>query len=335
MNARKVNKCILDMFSRHVDVEDIYVTHTIEQSDKCLDEIIEKKYPLVLCGGGDGTVMRIIEQMHLKVKSHNDAGGDYVTPKFGILRLGTGNAWAGLLDVPKGIKPIWEIRRFTERELAYKSYNIIQAEERMFHIGGFGIDALILNDYIDLKKRFTEGVMWKISNTLAGYLVAILFKSLPNILLRGFKLNARIINESEQPVYKVSHSKGAAETAFKKGDTIYEGPADAVIFGTTSDYGFKLRVLPYAMTKCGCFNLRICNVGALKMLRNIRSLWRGTFEHPGLHDFLVEKIKIEIDQEAPFQLGGDPEGYRRELHLNISDFMPEVLDFGRLINQKQ
>ncbi|MDY6935303.1 MAG: diacylglycerol kinase family protein [Spirochaetota bacterium] len=330
MNARKVNDSVLELFHRHVDVDDIYVTHTIEQSDQCLDEIIEKGYSLILCGGGDGTAMRIIEQIHLKVEACNKAGGDYEMPKFGILKLGTGNAWAGLLGVPKGVKPIWKIQPLAFEELTYETFNMIEAEGRMFHFGGFGIDALILNDYLKLKNRFTKGILWKISNTLAGYFAATLFKSIPHILFKGFKLNVRIINDSNSPVYSASYSKGIREIPLKRGDVIYQGSVDTVIFGTTSDFGYKLKVMPFARAKSGYMNLRITNVNALKMLSQLRSIWLGKWEHRKLYDFLVRDIIIEIEQSAPFQLGGDPEGYRNNLHIKISDFTPCVLDFNGL-----
>ncbi len=330
MKARKVSDSTLDMVSKHVDIEDIYVTRTIEQSDQSLDEIIEKGYPLVLCGGGDGTVMRIIEQMIKKVKTHNAAGRNYTVPKFGILKLGTGNGWAGLLDTPDGVKPIWAIRQRTLDKLVYASFHMIEADGRFFHFGGFGLDALVLNDYIDLKKKYNEGWQWKVSNSLAGYLIAIVGKSLPKILLKGFGINIRIINESNEPVYQVSHSGGITETSFKKGDTLLESHCDATIFGTTSDYGFKLRVMPFAMAKDGYFHLRSADIGGAKNLRYLKELWTGTLEHERIFDFLVKEVRLEVDGEAPFQLGGDPEGYRDGVHLKISDFKAEILDFRKI-----
>ncbi len=328
MKARKVNDNTLDMVSKHVDTEDIYVTRTIEQSDQSLDEIIKKRYDLVICGGGDGTAMRIIEQMRLKVDAHNKAGGDFKVPKFGLLKMGTGNGWAGILNTPQGVEPIWTIRQKKADDLVYAPFNMMESNDgRMFHFGGFGVDALILNDYINMKAKYTKGFMWKMSNSLSGYLMAIGGKSLPNILLKGFKVKVRVINMSKEPIYKVAHSSGIEEIKIKKGETIYEGATDATIFGTTSDYGFKLRVMPFAMKKFGYFHLRSTELGAIKVLANLKDVWLGKYESPDVYDFLVKKIKIEVDGKAPFQLGGDPEGYRDQVTVSISDFVPEMLDF--------
>lgn len=330
MKARKVNQSTLDMVSKHVDVEDVYVTHTIEQSDQSLDEIVEKRYPLVLCGGGDGTAMRIIEQMRLKVSKHNEGGGDYKVPKFGLLKLGTGNGWAGLTNMPKGVEPIWVIRQHTMDQLVFSEFNMIEAENRLFHFGGFGYDALVLNDYITMKEKYTEGFKWKMVNSLAGYLGAIFTKSIPKIALQNFNLNVRVINESDSPVYKCSQSLGIEETEFKKGDTLYEGSCQATVFGTTSDYGFGLKVMPFALAKKGYFQVRVSDIGFLVPLMNVKSLWHGTLEHPNVYDFLLTEARIEFENDAPFQLGGDPEGYRQKVHLKISDFMPQVLDFRNM-----
>ena len=327
MKARKVNQSTLDLITKHVDIEDVYVTHTIEQSDQSLDEIIEKRYPLVLCGGGDGTAMRIIEQMRLKVSKHNASGGNYQVPKFGLLKLGTGNGWAGITRMPNGVEPIWVIRQHTMDQLLFSKFNMMEAENRLFHFGGFGYDALVLNDYIDMKKNYTEGFKWKLANSLVGYLGTIFAKSIPKITIESFNLNVRVINESDQPVYKCSHSKGLEETDYKKGDTLYEGKCQASVFGTTSDYGFGLKVMPWAMTKKGYFQVRTSDVGAMIPLMNIKRLWQGKIEHPRIYDFLVTEARLEFEDESPFQLGGDPEGYRQSLHVKTSDFLPEVLDF--------
>ena len=330
MKARKVNDATLDMISKHVDIEDIYVTRTIEQSDQSLDQIIKKRYELVMCGGGDGTAMRIIEQMKLKVDAHNKAGGDYKVPKFGLLKLGTGNGWAGILDTPPGVKPIWAIRKQKAQDLKYTAFNMIETPEgRLFHFGGFGVDALILNDYIQMKKKYTEGFMWNLSNSLTGYLMTIFGKSLPKIIAKGFKVKSRIINLSDEPIYKVNHSEGTEELKIKKGDLIYEGETDATIFGTTSDFGFKLKVMPFAMKKFGYFHIRAVEMGAFNVLRNLKPIWTGNFESPNIYDFLAKKVRIEVEGEAPFQLGGDPEGYRESVELKVSDFAPEILDFRK------
>jgi diacylglycerol kinase family enzyme len=271
--------------------------------------------------------MRIIEQMQLKVQKHQKAGKDITLPRFGILKLGTGNGWAGLLQTPPSVEPIWALRQVAETDLKFTRFNMIEAEGRVFHFGGFGADALILNDYIDIKNKYTKGFRLKLVNSLFGYLYAMFTRSIPTLLFKGFKLKLRVTNLSDEPLYTVNHSDGIKESPIKKGETIYEGPADACIFGTTSDYGFGVKVMPFAMDKPGHFMLRVAAPGIKVLLKNIRAVWNGTIDHPDIHDFLVKKVRIELEADGPFQLGGDPEGYRKSVDLEVSDFAPEVLDF--------
>ncbi|MDP8255479.1 MAG: diacylglycerol kinase family protein [Candidatus Alcyoniella australis] len=334
MCARKVSKSTLQMISQHVDVEDLYVTQTIEQSDQSLDEIIQKRYPLVLCGGGDGTAMRIMEQVHLKIKAYNAEGGDYSMPRFGLLKLGTGNGWAGLLNVPPKVNPIWELRQKHEHELRFGTFNMLEAEDRLFHFGGFGVDAMVLNDYIEFKRRFSKGFTWKVANSLWGYLIALATKSIPKVLTSNMHFKIRAINMSDEPIYRISHSKGREELNVGKGETIFQGDALMAGFGTTNYYGFKLNVFPFATSIPGYCQLLIGNPPVPKLLANIRKVWRGVYEHPDLHYFLVKQVRLELEQDAPFQLGGDPEGYHKDLDLRVSEFTVDVLDFRRHLQAK-
>jgi diacylglycerol kinase family enzyme len=329
MKARKVRQSTLDMLGQHVDVEDVYVTRTIEQSDQSLDEIIEKRYPLVLSGGGDGTAMRVIEQMRLKIQRRNAQGGDFQLPRFGLLKLGTGNGWAGQLDVPPKVEPIWALRQLREHELKFTRFNMVEHENRVFHFGGFGVDALILNDYINLKNKFTSGPLWKLSNSLIGYLWATFAISAPKVFLQKYSFRLRAINNSDEPVYRATYSRGFEPLPVKRGETLYEGPAILAGFGTATNYGFKLKVYPYACAKPGYMQLRIANATVPYVLRHIRPIWMGTWEDPAVHDFLVKDVLVELEQDTAFQLGGDPEGYRRQGRFTVSDFTVEMLDFRR------
>ena len=328
MKARKVRQSTLDMIHKHVDVEDIYITQTVEQSDQSLDEIIRKRYPLVFSGGGDGTAMRIMEQMRKKVEAHNAAGGDYVVPKFGLLKLGTGNGWAGLLEAPGKVQPIWAVRAAPSiDEMAFTTFDMVEVGDRLCHFGGFGVDALILNDYIWLKNKFNKGLMWKVTNSLAGYLIALFGRSVPKVLTSGFRMNVRAVNESDDPVYRVTQTGGIVETPFKKGDTIYEGQTLIAGFATTGNYGFKLRVYPWATVKSGYMNVRFADLPVPWILANLRKVWDGTLDHPRLYDFLARDVRVEVEGGAPFQLGGDPEGSIDEGRFKVSDFTVDVLDF--------
>jgi hypothetical protein len=45
-------------------------------------------------------------------------------------------------------------------------------------------------------------------------------------------------------------------------------------------------------------------------------------------DFLVEKVHFTFSETMPLQIGGDAEGYRKELALEVSETAVDFLDFG-------
>jgi diacylglycerol kinase family enzyme len=327
MKARKVRQSTLDMLSKHVDVEDIYITRTIEQSDQSLDEIIEKRYPLVMSGGGDGTAMRVIEQMRLKIGRRNAGGGDFQMPRFGLLKLGTGNGWAGQVAAPPRVEPIWALRQLRPHELRFTRFNMIEAENRLFHFGGFGVDALILNNYINLKNKFKTGFLWKLSNSMVGYLWATFLISAPKIMFTDFSLHVRVINNSDEPVCQANDAGALEPVAVKKGETLWEGRTLIVGFGTTQNYGFQLKIYPYAGRIPGYMQLRLDDTTVPRVIAHLKPIWQGKPGVPGMFDFMVKDVIVEAERDMPFQLGGDPEGYRQRANFRVSDFEVEMLDF--------
>ena len=79
-------------------------------------------------------------------------------------------------------------------------------------------------------------------------------------------------------------------------------------FGTTPYYGYKLNLMPFAAKTSGLFQLRLINMKPLSAVRNLRKIWRGECDHPGLMDFQLSKCRIEFDGPAPFQIAGDAQG---------------------------
>ena len=46
-----------------------------------------------------------------------------------------------------------------------------------------------------------------------------------------------------------------------------------------------------------------------------------------MFDYLVEKVAIETDPATEFQIGGDPVGKRRRVHLELSPEPIRLVDF--------
>ena len=77
----------------------------------------------------------------------------------------------------------------------------------------------------------------------------------------------------------------------------------------------------------GKFQLRLTAIGVPTILANMRALWTGGRPPKGVHDFHVDKVLIKFDREVPLQVGGDAEGYKREVVFEMAERPLELLDF--------
>jgi diacylglycerol kinase family enzyme len=76
------------------------------------------------------------------------------------------------------------------------------------------------------------------------------------------------------------------------------------------------------------FSLRIADFGALTVFTNLRAIWRGTFRHQKLQDFLVDAISVECEDPTPLQVGGDVVGHRTEISARLRPHAIRVVDFS-------
>ena len=113
----------------------------------------------------------------------------------------------------------------------------------------------------------------------------------------------------------------------ERGEILYRGPCKLAAAGTVPNYGFGFQIFPYALRAPGRFQLRLTAIGVPRILANLRTLWRGGPPPAGIHDFHCEKVLIKFDREMPLQVGGDAEGYKREVLLEMAERPLELLDF--------
>ena len=101
-----------------------------------------------------------------------------------------------------------------------------------------------------------------------------------------------------------------------------------VALGSIPCLGYGFQMFPFAQQRIDHVQLRICAAGLFTILTNVYpGIWRGTFRHPDLHDFLVRDVVIECDEELSYQIGGDAAGCRRRLSFRAA---PNVVEFAEL-----
>jgi diacylglycerol kinase family enzyme len=115
--------------------------------------------------------------------------------------------------------------------------------------------------------------------------------------------------------------------ALGPGATLYTGPALIAAVSTIPCYGYNFKLFPFAGSRRGMMQLRIGNVSVPAALARLPSLWQGTsFE--GVFDFWVEDVEVRVDRKAPFQIGGDAEGYRDYARFTMWKDAVELMDFS-------
>lgn len=320
-NARKVRQTIIDRMRRFVPESQLYISKTLEEGQVLIREIMQKRFTHLVCGGGDGTLVEIINQVRRSL--HELGGTDADMPKLGFLKLGTGNGWAHLLGSDNGKRSLprmadshnWKVTRF----------NLLESDQRLFHFAGMGWDAAVLNDYCLFKEKFGHGPLKKLVTGLHGYLTSMIFKTIPEQFLTRERPQIRVINRSPE-VYQMRLGQPPRRVPIGLGETLYEGPVSVFGGSTTPYYGFKLVAFPFARAKEGFMNFRVISSSLWEVLSHWHAVFTGKWQSVDFRDWLVKDVSIEVDRPLPMQIGGDPCGKRDRWDLSISDLSVQVFD---------
>ncbi|MBH1989147.1 MAG: hypothetical protein I8H75_02005 [Myxococcaceae bacterium] len=303
-NARSVTDQVVAKLVKLIPAGDLFYSKSMEDSENHYQTILERGYGFVFNGGGDGTVVNAINTLHrISRKCRNTQ-----LPKVGILKLGTGNAMAQLVDAKRAYADVSHIVQ--GGTIFQKPISLVECDDgTLTPFAGIGYDGEILNDYVHVKEKhgFTS---------ISAYLWAAFTRTLPrHIFSRSSAPVIRI--KTLQTAYQMIEVDGQdCEVEIPANTLLYEGPADVATVGSIPWFGFGFTAFPFAFRKAGFINLRICNMGLRTVVTNLYpALWKGTFRHAKLNDFLVQEVLIESDSPLPYQIGGDASGYRNRLRF--------------------
>jgi len=340
-NARKVSEGAIKKIQRLVPTEDLYISHSLEESEHIARVIVQKGYGTVVSGGGDGTLCNVMNQIcryvdetndwrKQRARFYNDTSGLVSYPEFAFLKLGTGNGLAEVVGAADFAQDIQKLQ--TGPRHSSVAVDMIESEGKRFMFAGMGYDAWVLNDYVNLKKwAKNKPLINTVAGTVAGYLLAVVGRTVPDMIARGCMQRIRVTNLGDT-AYWIDGRRGDRAIAIEKGEVIFEGEAGLAGVGTHPYYGFGFKVYPFAGIMPGYMNLRIANMGPLSVLSKLPSIWNGTCRTKHLFDFLVKEIKIESKEPMPYQFAGDAQGQRTSIHFKISDIPAQLVDYrGSLI----
>jgi diacylglycerol kinase family enzyme len=252
-------------------------------------------------------------------------------PRFGLLKLGTGNGMSRVVGAEhplKDLKTIVDYAPGRTHTIPLIEQVAQGAGRERFFFAGLGYDSLVLNDFNALKAATQSRWLKPFTTGLAGYFTAVLTRTIPRLLLNPPVLEGRVVNRGR--AYYIDPRRGDAAVEIAPGETLFEGRAQMIAAGTCPFYGFGFRIFPFANIMPGMMHLRIASMGPISALAQLPAAWKGSLRSPGdLLDFVVEDVSVELDQPFPFQHSGDAQGMRQELGLRIGPEPLRLVDCHR------
>ncbi|MBI2391087.1 MAG: hypothetical protein HYV09_15955 [Deltaproteobacteria bacterium] len=315
-NAKSVTDEVLATLDEILEAGDLYVSRSIDEGTAIARTVLDRGYGTVLTGGGDGTFTNVVTQV---VRLARERGRK--PPRFGLLRLGTGNAlsWVVGSSGRKGGLLAADVLRLRD-EAGARPLRLVECEGIVAPFCGFGIDANVLADYHRVRDGFFKKlpVPHKWVAGAVSYAVAATTMSIPKYLVKPVPY-VRVTNIGGD-AYKIGPSGRPLERPIRAGERIFEGKARMVSCSTIPYYGFGFRVFPFADERPDRMALRITTIGSIEFVSNFKPIWRGEYAcATSLFDFLVDKVRIEIEPSTAFQIGGDAMGERTAVDVTMTE----------------
>ena len=195
-NAKQVNDELVESLDQIVQSGDLFVSRSLGEGREIARTIVERGYPTVLTGGGDGTFVQMVSWV---ISSAEVAGKPF--PRFGLLKLGTGNALAWVLGAQneRGRGVVADLARL-RHEGGSRQLRLLEVEDMLTPFAGLGADAIALADYramrdvlssVPLIKHFASGPV--------VYTASLLTKTVPLHRVKPV-IHVRIVNEGEPAI---------------------------------------------------------------------------------------------------------------------------------------
>jgi diacylglycerol kinase family enzyme len=321
-NAKSVTEEVISTLDQILLGGDLFVSRRLEDAADIARTLVNRGYGTVLTGGGDGTFTVMVSEVVHEAERQGKA-----LPRFGLLRLGTGNALAWVVGASKakGRGLSADIQRLFE-DAGSRPIRLVEVEEFLTPFAGFGVDAVVLRDYADVKAALAHTPLKRFAAGPVSYTIAAVTRSIPSYFLRAVP-HCRVINEGAE-AHRIGEQGAILGQPIPRGETIYEGPARIVALATIPNYGFGFRMFPFADEREDRMQLRVSTIGPVGFVKHFRGIWRGSYHDPNVvFDYLVDAVKISMDPATDFQIGGDARGPRAVVRARVSRRPIRLVDF--------
>ncbi|MFO0552381.1 MAG: diacylglycerol kinase family protein [Polyangiaceae bacterium] len=325
-NAKSVSDEVIETLDQLLDGGDLFVSRRIEDSEAIARTLLDRGYSTILTGGGDGTFTVVVTAVVREARRRG-----LPLPRFGLLRLGTGNSLAWVLGASRtgggarGARALSADIARLRADAGSRPLPLVEVEGMISPFCGFGIDANVLHDYTVTRRALSVGPFRRGAPGLFSYTVAATTRTIPGYLLKPTP-HCRVVNRGGL-AYRIARNGGAAGPPFEAGMVLYEGPATIASLSTIPYYGFGFRMFPFAEDRPGKMQLRVSTISSVSFVKHLGEIWKGTHYDPSeLFDFHVDDVEIAFDPPTNFQIGGDIMGERTTVRAHITDPVP-VVDF--------
>jgi diacylglycerol kinase family enzyme len=331
-NARKVNARVLRGLKRGLTARDLFLSRSELDARRIAREVVDRGYHTVFLGGGDGTLMCFVNEILDEVERRR-AHHPTPAPRFGILKLGTGNSvasWVNASSVADG-GLVEDVLRARAGEVpGYRTIDLLSVDGRRAPFAGLGADGQLLNDYNWVKQNLAQGPFSRLMTGPGGYLASVALKTVPYYLTHATAVECEVVNGASL-AWRVGPD-GQPTQRYQPGEVMYRGPLMMAAAGTVPFYGFELKMFPFAGQRRGMMNLRVGTLPTATILANLQRLWAGNWFPEGLKDFLVSDARVRFSEPMPFQVAGDAAGYRDSVHFQVAPEAIQVVDFTAALN---
>jgi diacylglycerol kinase family enzyme len=327
-NARQVDARLVKFLSHVVPEQDLFLSRSELDCRRIVQTILERDYPVVMTGGGDGTFLGVVNEMFRQLEPRGRFAGKQA-PRLGVLKLGTGNGLASYVNSNGGMEGILQdvTRARAGKVSDQQSMELLMVDGTRTPFAGLGVDGKLLNDYLWVKDHLGRGLLKKLLSGPGGYFSAVAFKTVPHYLTNPTRVECEVTNGQAGPAFRVGPDGRPVGEPFAPGARLFKGELIMAAAATMPYYGYGFRMFPFAGQRPGMMQLRLGQLNPPHVLANLPKLWAGRWFPEGLHDFYAREVHLRFSRPMPFQIGGDAAGYRREVTLGMAAESVELLDF--------
>jgi Diacylglycerol kinase catalytic domain len=283
-------------------------TTSLDHARTVIREEIGRGLDLIVLAGGDGTVV-----MGLALIAEACRGVGRAEPAIGVLRLGSGNAFADAVGASADAAS--DLARLVRGEGTWRTLPMIEVLGMRAPFVGLGLDAQLLEDHhvvgrrldrVPGAKRFLGGG--------ARYALSVALRSIPRFA-RDNRARAVVTNLGA-PAIEMARG-GATGREVAAGEVLWQGACTLVAGGTIPFFGFGLKMFAFSHVRRDRFHLRCGDGKLLEILRHVPAAFRGEYFSDHTSDFLCERVAVELDVESPVEAGGELLASQRRVELGL------------------